>query len=65
MAVRWEADHVLFRDYLRHHDEVRDAYAAVKISLATKFADDRLAYTDGKSEFILGVLTVARQWATP
>lgn len=59
----WERDHLVFRDYLRHHDRVRDEYAALKHHLAARFPDDRLAYTDGKSEFILGVLEAAHAWA--
>lgn len=45
-----------FRDYLRTHPETRDAYAALKINLAEKYRNDRMAYTDAKSDFIFGVL---------
>jgi GrpB-like predicted nucleotidyltransferase (UPF0157 family) len=56
----WERDHLLFRDYLRANDRIRDAYAALKLDLAKRFRDDRLAYTDAKSAFILGALEDAR-----
>lgn len=59
----WERDHLLFRDYLRVHDAVRDSYADVKRDLADRFRDDRLAYTDAKSAFILGALEDAERWA--
>lgn len=59
----WEIEHVLFRDYLRAHDDVRDAYAALKLDLAEAYRYDRLAYTDAKSEFILEALDAAKQWA--
>jgi GrpB-like predicted nucleotidyltransferase (UPF0157 family) len=60
---RWEYDHLLFRDYLRSHDAVRDAYAELKLGLAASYRDDRLAYADAKSAFILDALDEAREWA--
>ncbi len=59
----WERDHLLFRDYLRAHDEVRDAYAALKRELARCWGSDRLAYTGEKTAFILGTLEIAESWA--
>ena len=59
----WERDHVLFRDYLRAHPEVRDEYAEVKRTAARAWADDRLGYTDAKSEFILDAMDAAKAWA--
>lgn len=52
-------DHVRFRDYLRQHPDVANQYAALKRSLAEKHRDDRLGYTDAKSEFVAGVLRAA------
>ena len=52
-------DHVRFRDYLRQHPEVANDYAALKRSLASEHRDDRLGYTDAKSEFVAGVLRAA------
>jgi len=51
---------ILFRDYLRDHAKTRDAYAALKMRLAQKYADDRAAYTAAKNEFIQRVLAAAR-----
>lgn len=41
-----------FRDHLRAHPDDRDAYAALKRSLAAQHPEDRLAYIDGKADFI-------------
>ena len=60
----WERDHLLFRDYLRATPTARDAYGQLKIELADRYADDRLAYTDAKSAFILDTLDAANAWAT-
>jgi GrpB-like predicted nucleotidyltransferase (UPF0157 family) len=58
----WEREHLLFRDYLRAHDDVRDAYGALKRELATQFADDRIGYTEAKGAFIRSALQAAEQW---
>jgi len=60
---KWERDHLLFRDYLRAHPHARDTYGRIKRELATRYGDDRLAYTDAKSDFILDTLDEAREWA--
>lgn len=59
----WERDHLLFRDYLRADPEAREAYARLKRELAERYRDDRLAYTEGKTGFILDALEEARVWA--
>ena len=51
--------HVLFRDYLRAHPEEANVYATLKRKLALKFAADRDAYTNAKSEFIERILRAA------
>lgn len=53
-------DRVLFRDYLRRHREAANSYAALKRDLAMRCADDRAAYTLGKTAFIQEILTLAR-----
>lgn len=60
----WERDHLLFRDYLRAHPTVRNAYADLKRTLAERYPGDRLAYTDAKSAFILDTLEAAARWAS-
>jgi len=52
--------HVLFRDYLRGHPDEASAYQRLKVRLAAQFRDDRLAYTEAKSEFIEAALAKAR-----
>ncbi len=42
----------LFRDYLKKHPLSKKHYAELKIKLAQKYASDRKAYCDAKSEFI-------------
>lgn len=59
----WQRAHLLFRDYLRAHPAVRDAYAVLKRDLARHYAADRLAYTDAKSAFVLDALDAAAEWA--
>ncbi len=58
---RWEADHLLFRDYLRSHPDDRDEYA-VKRENAVVWADDGVGYTDAKGEIILNILDRAKAW---
>jgi GrpB-like predicted nucleotidyltransferase (UPF0157 family) len=48
--------HLAFRDALRADPTLRDAYAALKRSLAERFPRDRAAYATGKSEFIAKVV---------
>lgn len=45
-------DHILFRDHLRSHPEVARDYAALKRTLAARYAADRSAYQAGKAGFI-------------
>ena len=47
--------HLAFRDALRADPTLRDAYAALKRSLAEHSSGDRAAYTAGKSAFIAQV----------
>lgn len=56
----WWDRHVAFRDWLRAHPEDRDAYGALKRQLASKFRNDREAYTNAKTEFVSGILTKVR-----
>jgi GrpB-like predicted nucleotidyltransferase (UPF0157 family) len=57
----WEEEHLRFRDYLRAHPDVRDAYGALKRELADRHRGDRLLYTEGKTEFILRVMRDAAE----
>jgi GrpB-like predicted nucleotidyltransferase (UPF0157 family)/GNAT superfamily N-acetyltransferase len=44
--------HLLFRDYMRGHDDVRDAYFKTKKELAEKEWDDTNDYAYAKSDFV-------------
>lgn len=60
-SVLWH-DHVLFRDYLRTHDDVAREYAALnrQLAAAVQSGRDHTQYTDAKSPFIHAVLRRAR-----
>ncbi len=51
----------IFRDWLIAHPEAAEEYGRLKDALALRFADDREAYTEAKSEFIRGVVNSARR----
>lgn len=47
--------HLALRDFLRDHPEETRAYGDLKLRLAREFRQDRRAYTEAKTEFILDV----------
>lgn len=53
-------DRLLFRDYLIEHPEVARDYVRLKTQLAAASPRDRVAYTRGKTEFIVEVTEQAR-----
>jgi GrpB-like predicted nucleotidyltransferase (UPF0157 family)/predicted RNA-binding protein associated with RNAse of E/G family len=55
----WER-HLLFRDYLRIHPDVRQQYHELKKNLAKKHVSNREAYTEAKTSFIESVVAKAR-----
>jgi GrpB-like predicted nucleotidyltransferase (UPF0157 family) len=58
---QWEC--LLFRDYLIAHTKVAREYESLKRRLAEEFPNDRIAYTNGKSSFVVDVTNRARQAA--
>lgn len=52
---------LLFRDYLRNHENVKKEYEDLKIMLAKKFENNRKMYTVSKNEFIQNVLKLAKE----
>ena len=54
-------NHVLFRDYLRLHEYVRDEYAELKKILSQEYANDRETYTTKKVDFILNIVARAKE----
>jgi GrpB-like predicted nucleotidyltransferase (UPF0157 family) len=55
------ADQVVFRDYLRAHPDVADAYARLKRSLAARHRNNRRAYANAKADFVRTVLARAQR----
>jgi len=51
--------HLAFRDALRADTGLRQAYAALKRDLATRYRHDREAYSDAKTEFVDAVVAAA------
>jgi len=45
--------HVAFRDYLRAHPRDAKTYSDLKIALAERFRNDRLAYNEAKTQFVM------------
>jgi GrpB-like predicted nucleotidyltransferase (UPF0157 family) len=58
-AEHW--DRLLFRDYLAEHTHLANEYQRLKIHLASAFPRDRVAYTKGKTEFIVRVTEDAKR----
>ncbi len=56
------ARHVLFRDYLRVNAEAAGRYQALKLDLASRFSNDRAAYTEGKTELVQKLEREAFAW---
>jgi GrpB-like predicted nucleotidyltransferase (UPF0157 family) len=52
-------NHLLLRDYLRAHNDARDAYAKLKKEMAAKFPNDVDQYCEGKTDFLVVVLRKA------
>ena len=55
----WER--LLFRDYLIAHPETARAYERLKSDLAAAHPNDRVAYTEGKTDFIERITAQARK----
>ncbi len=53
---------LLFRDYLIEKPELATEYQELKLRLAEQFPNDRVAYTNGKTDFILRVTQRAREY---
>lgn len=56
--------YLLFRDFLNANPHRRKEYEALKFSLMKKYPNDRLLYTNSKSDFIQGVIAEARDYKT-
>ncbi|MFA6227448.1 MAG: GrpB family protein [Candidatus Paceibacterota bacterium] len=58
----WERQ-ILFRDYLRKHSDLRDEYQKLKKKLLKNNPTGKDSYISGKSEFVNGVLILAKKEA--
>lgn len=56
-------DRLLFRDYLISHPETAAEYGRLKLELSTQFPNDRIAYTNGKTNFITRITELAKREA--
>lgn len=57
---QWER--LLFRDYLIEHPEVAKEYEALKLRLAEDYPNDRVAYTNGKTDYVMRVTQIAKKY---
>lgn len=55
----WERLH--FRDYLREFRDEAERYEELKHSLCEKYPNDRVAYTEGKAEYIMAITERAKR----
>jgi len=53
-------DRLLFRDYLIEHPATAKEYELLKLRLSRDYRDDRVAYTNGKTEFVGRVTEAAK-----
>lgn len=56
--------HLIFRDYLRAHEDVKNEYAKLKIELAQKHPYNMDGYCDGKESFVKEIETKALIWGS-
>lgn len=57
---QWER--LLFRDYLIAHPMVAKEYEALKLTLARDYRNDRVAYTNGKTDYVVRVTQIAKEY---
>ena len=55
-------DRLFFRDYLCEHPDIAKEYAALKWTLAKKYPKNRVAYTKGKTDFIVRITEEAKKY---
>jgi len=54
-------DRLFFRDYLIEYRDVARKYQDLKLRLAKDYPNDRIAYTNGKTEFIVRITEIAKR----
>jgi GrpB-like predicted nucleotidyltransferase (UPF0157 family) len=58
-----EFRHLAVRDFLRTRSDEAARYAALKRKVAARHPQDRLAYIEGKDEYVTGLEARAVAWA--
>jgi len=56
----WER--LYFRDYLREFPDEAERYAELKHFLSERYPNDRIAYTEGKTEFVAALTETAKRY---
>jgi GrpB-like predicted nucleotidyltransferase (UPF0157 family) len=56
----WER--LLFRDYLIEHPKVAEEYGALKLKFSQVHQNDRVAYTEAKTDFVVRVTKIAKKY---
>ncbi|WP_339293155.1 GrpB family protein [Paenibacillus sp. FSL W8-0187] len=63
-AGSWsEQLNLLFRDYLRTHEDDRDQYARTKYEIANRYKDQREQYVEAKTEIVWDIIKKANTWS--
>ncbi len=57
---QWER--LLFRDYLIEHPHIAKEYEVLKLRLARDYPNDRVAYTNGKTDYVVRVTQLAKEY---
>ena len=55
-------DRLLFRNYLIEHPQVARKYGSLKQRLSNSHAHDRVTYTEAKTDFVVRVTRIAREY---
>jgi GrpB-like predicted nucleotidyltransferase (UPF0157 family) len=55
-------DRLFFRNYLIEHPDIAEEYQELKLRLAKEYPNDRTAYTNGKTEFIVRITQIAKEY---
>lgn len=54
---------LLFRDFLREHEEYRKLYAEEKYMLMKRYQNERHLYVEGKEPIIWKIMNEASRWS--
>lgn len=61
LSEKGNINEVIFRDYLKNHDDVRKEYEALKIALEKDNKHNRDRYTNSKTDFVQKILKIAKE----